>query len=66
VVNRINGSSIELAKNEKYWDAANVQIQRVRYINVESEATELREYISGDLDLTYTLPAPTLAEFSKA
>jgi oligopeptide transport system substrate-binding protein len=66
VVNRINGSSIELAKNEKYWDAANVQIQRVRYINVESEATELREYISGDLDLTYTLPAPDLSRIQQS
>jgi oligopeptide transport system substrate-binding protein len=58
VVSRVTGSSIELARNEKYWDAANVQISRVRYVNVESEATELREYLSGDLDLTYTLPAP--------
>jgi oligopeptide transport system substrate-binding protein len=66
VVNRINGSSIELAKNEKYWDAANVQIQRVRYINVESEATELREYNSGDLDLTYTLPAPDLSRIQQS
>lgn len=60
VANRVSGASIELLRNEKYWDVTNVKIGRVRYINVESEATELREYISGDLDLTYTLPAPDL------
>jgi oligopeptide transport system substrate-binding protein len=65
VVSRVTGSSIELARNEKYWDAANVQISRVRYVNVESEATELREYLSGDLDLTYTLPAPDVDRIQK-
>lgn len=65
VVSRVTGSSIELARNEKYWDAANVQISRVRYINAESEATELREYLSGDLDLTYTLPAPDVDRIQK-
>lgn len=65
VVSRVTGSFIELARNEKYWDAANVQISRVRYVNVESEATELREYLSGDLDLTYTLPAPDVDRIQK-
>jgi oligopeptide transport system substrate-binding protein len=65
VISRVTGSSIELARNEKYWDAANVQISRVRYVNVESEATELREYLSGDLDLTYTLPAPDVDRIQK-
>jgi oligopeptide transport system substrate-binding protein len=60
VANRVSGASIELTRNENYWDVANVKIEKVRYVNVESEATELREYISGDLDLTYTLPAPDL------
>lgn len=65
LVSRVTGSSIELARNEKYWDAANVQISRVKYVNVESEATELREYLSGDLDLTYTLPAPDVDRIQK-
>jgi oligopeptide transport system substrate-binding protein len=60
IVSRITGSYIELARNKNYWDAANVRIEKVRYVNVESEATELREYSSGDLDLTYTVPTPDL------
>jgi oligopeptide transport system substrate-binding protein len=58
LISRVPGSFIELARNPKYWDAANVLIERVRYINEESEATELREYMAGQLDLTYTIPAP--------
>jgi oligopeptide transport system substrate-binding protein len=66
VVSRVTGSYIELARNENYWDAANVRISRVKYINAESEATELREYLSGDLDLTYTLPAPDVDRIQKS
>jgi len=60
LVRRITGSYIELARNPNYWDAANVMIERVKYINTESEATEIREYISGELDITSTIPAPDL------
>jgi len=58
LTSRVPGSFIELARNPRYWDAAHVLIDRVRYVNEESEATELREYMSGQLDLTYTIPSP--------
>jgi oligopeptide transport system substrate-binding protein len=35
-------------------------IERVRYVNAESEATEIREYVAGQLDMTFTIPAPDL------
>jgi oligopeptide transport system substrate-binding protein len=60
LVSRITGSFIELARNSNYWDAQNVQIERIRYINAESEATEIREYVAGQLDMTSTIPAPDL------
>jgi oligopeptide transport system substrate-binding protein len=58
LVSRVPGSFIELARNPMYWDAVNVHIERVRYLDEESEATELREYMAGQLDLTYTIPTP--------
>jgi oligopeptide transport system substrate-binding protein len=64
LVRRIPGSFIELARNPKYWDASHVLIERVRYINAESEATELREYIAGQLDMTFTIPMPDLSRVS--
>jgi oligopeptide transport system substrate-binding protein len=60
LVSRIPGSFIELARNPNYWNASNVLIERVRYINAESEATEIREYVAGQVDMTSTIPAPDL------
>jgi len=60
LVSRVPGSFIELARNPNYWDASSVSIERVRYINAESEATEIREYVAGQIDMTSTIPAPDL------
>jgi oligopeptide transport system substrate-binding protein len=56
VASRVAGSFIELVRNPQYWDIANVAIDRVRYVNVESGATELHEYEAGQLDMTFTIP----------
>jgi oligopeptide transport system substrate-binding protein len=60
LVSRILGSYIELVRNPNYWDAPHVQIEHVRYINAESEATEIREYVAGQVDMTSSIPAPDL------
>jgi oligopeptide transport system substrate-binding protein len=60
LVNRIVGSYIELVRNPNYWDASHVQIEHVRYVNAESEATEIREYVAGQVDMTSSIPAPDL------
>jgi oligopeptide transport system substrate-binding protein len=60
LVSRIPGSFIELVRNPNYWDASNVLIERVRFVNAESEATQIREYVTGQLDMTSTIPAPDL------
>ena len=59
---RVPGSFIDLTRNNNYWNASNVAVEKVRYVNVESEATELHEYIAGELDMTFTLP---LADFKR-
>jgi len=64
LLNRLTGSYINLVRNSEYWNSSNVSIQRVRYVNAESEATELREYIAGDLDLTFSIPLPDLDRIS--
>jgi oligopeptide transport system substrate-binding protein len=65
LISRIPGSFIELARNPNYWDAAHVAIERVRYINAESEATEIQEYVAGQMDMTSTIPAPDLARITQ-
>jgi oligopeptide transport system substrate-binding protein len=59
---RIPGSFIDLTRNGNYWNASRVAVEKVRYVNVESESTELHEYIAGELDMTFTLP---LADFKR-
>jgi len=65
LVGRVPGSFIDLARNPHYWNATGVSIEKVRYVNLESEATELREYVSGQLDMTFTIPMPDLARISE-
>ena len=65
LVTRVTGSYIELASNSNYWNSSRVSIQKVRYVNVESEATELREYMAGDIDLTFSIPLPDLGRISQ-
>lgn len=56
LTDRVPGSFIDLTRNDHYWNVSNVVINKVRYVNVESEATELHEYLAGELDMTFTLP----------
>lgn len=65
LVAHVPGAFIELARNPHYWNVASVGIDKVRYINSESEATELREYLAGQLDLTFTVPAPDVQRISQ-
>ena len=61
LVNHVPGSFIELVRNPNYWNSSQVSIGKVRYINAESESTELREYFAGQLDMTFTIPMPDLS-----
>ena len=58
---RVPGSYIDLARNPNYWNSKQVSIELVRYINVESQETELREYMVGQLDMTFTIPMSDLS-----
>ncbi len=62
---RVPNSYIDLIRNPYYWDIEHVALEQIRYVNAESEATELREYTAGQLDLTYTVPTPDLARVEK-
>jgi len=61
LASRVPNSYLDLTRNTYYWDAEHVAVKNIRYVNAESEATELREYIAGQMDLTYSLPTPDLS-----
>lgn len=62
---RVTGAYIDLARNDQYWNSSKVAIAKIRYVNAESEAIELREYLTGDLDLTFSIPLPDLDRLSQ-
>ena len=62
---RVPGAYIELTRNPYYWNKENVRIGKIRYVNAESEATELRLYVAGQLDMTFTIPMPDLVRISR-
>src|SRR5262249_27332855 len=49
-------SHVTLSKNENYWDAANVKIDKVVYVVTEDDQTELKRYKADELDTTNEVP----------
>jgi oligopeptide transport system substrate-binding protein len=45
-----------LVKNEQYWDAASVRMDRVVFYPIEDSSKELEKFKAGELDMTYTVP----------
>ncbi len=50
-------SSIELEKNENYWDAENVIIDQVIYYPFEDQSTALKRFRRGKLHWTSSVPS---------
>lgn len=49
-------SHIDLVRNPHYHDADNVIIERVRYMPIEDQSTELKMFRAGELNWTYDVP----------
>ncbi len=49
-------SEITLVKNERYWDAASVKLERVVYVATEDLGAELRRYRAGEIDICNDVP----------
>ncbi|MFD1176040.1 peptide ABC transporter substrate-binding protein [Paenibacillus puldeungensis] len=50
LTNWVKGQSIEVSKNENYWDKANIKLSKITMSLVNSSATELTSYKNGELD----------------
>lgn len=44
------GQSLQVSKNDKYWDAASIKLAKIDFSLVNSGATELLSYKNGELD----------------
>jgi oligopeptide transport system substrate-binding protein len=49
-------AAIVIEKNQNYWDAAHVRIDRVEFYPIEDRAEELKRYRAGGLDVTFGVP----------
>ncbi len=56
---------IVLVKNPKYWDAANVHIDKVIHYPISSPNEEFNRYRAGELDITYIVPNAQLETIRK-
>lgn len=48
---------IELAKNQYYWDAPSVSIEKIQFFPYENVQTEFRAFQAGQLDITEEVPS---------
>jgi oligopeptide transport system substrate-binding protein len=55
--------ALTVEKNPRYWDAARVKLNAIRYYPIEDAAAEEHAYRAGQLHATYTLPYAKLAGY---
>ncbi|MDR1509615.1 MAG: peptide ABC transporter substrate-binding protein [Synergistaceae bacterium] len=53
--------SYELVKNEHYWDAANVKLDRLTFVYIMDTSTALTAFRAGEIDGFWEAPASDLA-----
>ena len=61
-ISEINpGASIVLTKNENYWDAANVSLEKLNFRYILDTSTALTAYENGEVDGIRSIPAGDIA-----
>src|SRR5258708_14336412 len=55
------GTSLELNRNDTYWDHANVKLERVSYQISPDQNSQFAAYRAGQLDITDTVPPNAIA-----
>ena len=58
---RLAGDSVELARAESYWDAASVQLERVRFVDSKDTESALAAYRAGEVDVVSNAAVEPLA-----
>jgi oligopeptide transport system substrate-binding protein len=58
---RLAGDSVELARAESYWDAASVQLERVRFVESGDTESALAAYRAGEVDVVSNAAVEPLA-----
>ncbi len=46
---------IVMVRNENYWDNAHTVINKVTYLPIESQVTDMNRFLAGEIDMTYEM-----------
>ncbi|MRS13663.1 oligopeptide ABC transporter substrate-binding protein OppA [Enterobacteriaceae bacterium RIT691] len=49
-------------RNAKYWDNSHTVINKVTYLPINSEASDVNRYKAGEIDIVYTVPINQFAQ----
>ena len=60
-----SNSVIEVVKNTKYWDAAKVRLNAIRFFPIDSTNVEATAFQGGQLHITDTVPVNKVAHLRK-
>lgn len=56
----VPNDSLTVVKNENYWDAKNVKLDKVIFYPIDDQAAAQRRYEAGELDVSYGIPLDQL------
>ncbi|UJF18379.1 ABC transporter substrate-binding protein [Vibrio sp. SS-MA-C1-2] len=63
--NWVVNERIDLAKNNRYWDAEETVITDVTYIPFESQTAAMNRYMAGEVDITSDVPTQMAKKLQK-
>lgn len=52
-------------RNPRYWDNAHTVINKVTYLPITSEASDVNRFKAGEIDIVYTVPINQFAQLKK-
>ncbi|GAM59576.1 periplasmic oligopeptide-binding protein oppA [Vibrio ishigakensis] len=47
---------LELKRNDQYWDNSRTVLNKVTYLPIENQVSEMNRFLAGEVDITYELP----------
>ncbi|GAD91314.1 MULTISPECIES: ABC transporter substrate-binding protein [Vibrio] len=66
VVNKwVVNERLELTRNEKYWDNAHTVLNKVTYLPIENQVSEMNRFLSGEIQITNELPTEHFRRLQK-
>lgn len=57
------GQFVEVARNERYWDAGSVFLNGARFMAIDEPAAEERAFLAGQLHVTDSLPPMRVSDY---